>query len=124
LGVGENGHLAFIDPPGCDFADPAMVKVVTLDEACRRQQVADGCFAAFEDVPACAFSLTIPAILRTPHIFGMVPGLRKARAAREAIEGPIAAACPASILRTHPGVELFLDRDSAWLLTAKAPGCR
>ncbi|MEO8027784.1 MAG: glucosamine-6-phosphate deaminase [Bryobacteraceae bacterium] len=117
LGIGENGHLAFIDPPWCNFADPDLVRVVPLDDACRTQQVADGCFSQLEDVPKQALSLTIPAMLRTPHLFVMVPGARKADAVRAALEGPLTTACPASILRTHAGVRLYLDRDSAGRLT-------
>ena len=116
LGIGENGHLAFNDPPVADFADPALVKVVALDEACRRQQVNDGCFAALDAVPRHALTLTIPALLRGGALFCAVPGPRKANAVRDALRGPISTACPASILRTHPHATLYLDADSAALL--------
>ncbi len=113
LGIGENGHLAFNDPPGCDFNDPAMVKVVELDETCRQQQVNDGAFATLEDVPRRALTLTIPAIMACPRLFVIAPGARKQQAVRDAIEGEISEACPASILRRHEDAHLFLDLDSA-----------
>jgi glucosamine-6-phosphate deaminase len=116
LGIGENGHLAFIDPGECDFDDPRDVRIVNLDDACREQQVHDGAFARVEDVPRRALSLTIPFFMRTPHAVVTVPGPAKARAVRDAIEGPISPACPASILRNHPGTAIFLDADSAALL--------
>jgi glucosamine-6-phosphate deaminase len=116
LGIGENGHLAFIDPGECDFDDPRDVRIVNLDHACREQQVHDGAFARVEDVPRQALSLTIPFFMRTPHAVVTVPGPAKARAVRDAIEGPISPACPASILRRHPGAAIFLDADSATLL--------
>lgn len=117
LGIGENGHLAFIDPPFCDFEDPAAVKVVELDEVCRNQQVNDGAFAAIEDVPRRALSLTIPTIMRVPKLFAVVPGPAKRDAIKAAIEGPIETSCPASILRRHADAHLFIDRDSAALLS-------
>lgn len=116
LGIGENGHLAFNDPPVADFHDPLDVKVVELDLPCREQQVHDGAFARITDVPAHALTLTIPAVMRVPELFAMVPGPRKKYAVRDAIEGPISTACPASILRTHAAAHLFLDADSASLL--------
>jgi len=117
LGVGENGHLAFIDPPFCDFDDPAAVKVVELDEACRLQQVHDGAFDALDDVPRRALSLTIPTVMARPKLFAIVPGPAKQAAVNAAVEGPIATTCPASILRRHPDAHLFLDRDSAAMLS-------
>jgi glucosamine-6-phosphate deaminase len=117
LGIGENGHLAFIDPPYCDFEDPASVKVVTLDEICRNQQVHDGAFPTIEEVPRRALSLTIPRILSTPELFAIVPGPAKRGAVLATVSGPISTSCPASILRTHPGARLFLDRGSAGLLS-------
>jgi glucosamine-6-phosphate deaminase len=113
LGVGENGHLAFIDPPECDFADPLDVRVVTLDEACRRQQVNDGGFARLDDVPRTALSLTIPFLMRVPEAVAVVPGPAKRAAIRAALDGPLTPACPASILRRHPRATLFLDEASA-----------
>ena len=118
LGIGENGHLAFNDPPVADFADPAPVKLVALDDACRRQQVHDGCFPALDAVPTHALTLTIPALLSAREISCVVPGGRKAQAVREALLGPIATSCPASILRTHPRVVLHLDEAAAALLPA------
>lgn len=112
-GIGENGHLAFIDPPVCDFHDARDVRVVDLDETCRMQQVHDGAFARIEDVPKRALSLTIPVLMRTPRLILAVPGKAKQRAVRDALEGPVSEACPASILRRHAGATLFLDEDSA-----------
>jgi glucosamine-6-phosphate deaminase len=113
LGVGENGHLAFIDPSRCDFGDPADVRVVELDEACREQQVHDGAFASVDQVPRFALSLTVPFLLRVPRAVAIVPGPAKREAVRAALEGPVTTACPASILRRHRNVTLFLDEDSA-----------
>ena len=116
LGIGENGHLAFIDPGECDFEDSRDVRVVNLDDICRRQQVHDGAFQRVEDVPRRALSLTIPFFLRTPHAIVTVPGAAKRQAVHDALEGPVSPRCPASVLRRHPGATLFLDRDSAALL--------
>ena len=96
LGIGENGHLAFNDPP-CDFQDPAPVRVVKLDEACRVQQVHDGAFATLQDVPTEAYTLTIPVLMAAHKIFVMVPGPTKAAAVAATLEGPITNECPASI---------------------------
>ncbi len=112
-GIGENGHLAFNDPPVADFLDPVLVKVVRLDEACRTQQVHDGCFESLDDVPTHAFTLTIPALLRAPVMAVIVPGPRKADAVHATLHGPIREVCPASALRQHPGAVLYLDRESA-----------
>lgn len=113
LGIGENGHIAFNDPPVADFADPALVKVVTLDDACRRQQVNDGCFPTFDAVPRQAVTLTIPVFLRARRLCVQVPGPRKAAAVAAALTGPIATTCPASVLRRHPAATLFLDTAAA-----------
>jgi glucosamine-6-phosphate deaminase len=115
LGIGENGHLAFNDPPA-DFDSDQLIHVVTLTEACRQQQVGEGHFPALEAVPRQAISLTIPALLRPPHVFAVVPEARKALAVQAALEGAVTPDCPASILRTVPHVKLYLDRDSAALL--------
>ena len=115
LGIGENGHLAFNDPPA-DFTTDRLIHVVALDEACRRQQVGEGHFATLEDVPRQAFSLTIPALLASRHVLAIVPERRKAAAVKAALEGPIAPECPASILRRQPHAQLYLDRESAALL--------
>jgi glucosamine-6-phosphate deaminase len=113
IGIGENGQLALIDPPECDFNDPAPVRVVELDESCRREQVSDGAFATVEEVPRRAISLTIPSIIRCPRLLIVVDGLRKQQAVRNTVEGEITTACPASILRKHPDAHLFLDVEAA-----------
>ena len=113
LGIGENGHLAFIDPPVCDFSDPATVRVVELDEVCRNQQVRDGSFASLGEVPRTALSLTIPFLLGVPAAVAIVPGPSKRGAIQAALDGPVTRACPASILRRHPAATLFLDEESA-----------
>lgn len=112
LGIGENGHLAFNDPP-CDFADPLAVRVVKLDEACRAQQVHDGAFANLPDVPTQAFTLTVPVLMKAHEVFVMVPGKAKAAAVAAALEGPLTNMCPASVLHTHPRAAIFLDAESA-----------
>ena len=117
IGIGENGHIAFNDPPDSRFDDPATVRLVELTETCRVQQVHDGTFPTLEAVPTAALTVSIPAIQRVPHLFVMVPGIRKAEAVKAALEGPISELCPASILRHHPDATLFLDRDSASLLS-------
>lgn len=112
-GIGENGHLAFNDPPVADFLDPVWVKVVRLDQSCRAQQVNDGCFRQIDEVPTHAITLTIPALLSAPVVSVVVPGPRKADAVKAALEGPVDETCPASILRRKPGAMLLLDQDSA-----------
>lgn len=116
-GIGENGHLAFNDPPVADFLDPVQIKVVRLDAACREQQVHDGCFPGIAEVPTHAYTLTIPALLAPKVLSVVVPGPRKAQAVRDALLGPISESCPASVLRTHKGAVLYLDHDSASLLS-------
>jgi glucosamine-6-phosphate deaminase len=113
LGIGENGHLAFIDPPVCDFAEPRDVRVTDLDEPCRMQQVHEGAFATLADVPRTALSLTIPYLMRVPRAVAIVPGPAKRAAIKAALEGPVTCACPASILRRHPDATLYLDEASA-----------
>lgn len=115
-GIGENGHLAFNDPPVADFRDPILIKVVRLDHACRVQQVNDGCFAELGDVPTHAYTLTVPALLSAPVLSVVVPGPRKADAVLATLKGPISGSCPASILRQHGGATLLLDRESARLV--------
>jgi glucosamine-6-phosphate deaminase len=112
-GIGENGHLAFNDPPVADFLDPVLVKVIRLDEACRRQQVHDVGLSSIDEVPTHAYTMTVPALLSAPIVSVVVPGPRKADAVRQALRGPISEACPATALRRHPGAILYLDRDSA-----------
>ena len=116
IGIGENGHLAFNDPPA-DFETDALVHVVTLDLACRQQQVGEGHFPTVDDVPAQALSMTIPAILSAEVISCVVPNRRKAEAVRCALEGPVEPGCPASVLRRHPQCRLYLDSGSASHLT-------
>jgi glucosamine-6-phosphate deaminase len=113
IGIGENGHLAFNDPPVADFNDPILVKTVTLEQACREQQVHDGCFARLEEVPTEALTLTLPAILGAREIVCVVPGPTKTEAVTATLRGPIGTACPASGLRRHPDAALFLDAASA-----------
>jgi glucosamine-6-phosphate deaminase len=116
MGIGENGHLAFIDPPVCRFDETRDVRPVELDEVCRLQQVHDGAFARLEDVPKQALSLTVPFFLRIPRALVFVNGERKSAAVRAALEGPITEQCPASALRRHPAATLFLDPGAASLL--------
>ncbi len=115
LGIGENGHLAFNDPPA-DFTTHKMMHVVTLAESCRQQQANEGHFASPEDVPREALTLTVPALVKPAHVLAVVPEARKAPAVKAALEGPVTPACPASILRTLPHVKLYLDDESASLL--------
>jgi glucosamine-6-phosphate deaminase len=112
LGVGENGHLAFNDPPVADFDDPLDVKVVELDDGCRRQQVGEGHFATVNDVPPRAITVTIPALLRAGRVLAIVPEARKREPVHLALTGPVSSACPASILRTRSNVTLHLDERS------------
>ncbi|MBI1766115.1 MAG: glucosamine-6-phosphate deaminase [Acidobacteria bacterium] len=115
LGIGENGHLAFNDPPVCDFNDPETVKIVELDEACRQQQVNDGCFPTLDAVPRRALTLTIPTLMACAKLFLSVPGPRKQQAVKKTLQGPITTGCPASILRMHKDAHLFLDQEAATL---------
>ncbi len=111
LGIGENGHIAFNDPPVANFTDPETIKPVTLDDACRQQQVNDGCFPTFDDVPQQALTLTIPALLSGKYLYCVVPGKTKSEAVKNVIEGEISTSCPASILRQHPNCILYTDAD-------------
>lgn len=112
LGIGTNGHLAFNDPPA-NLTDPNAVKIVTLDRMCREQQVLDGCFAAFEDVPRQAITLTVPTLLSGHELFCCVPGQHKSVAVQAMLEAPVSGECPATALRTHPRCSVYLDRDSS-----------
>src|SRR5580692_8930265 len=116
LGIGENGHLAFNDPPVADFDDPLDVKVVALAAASRRQQVAEGHFETIADVPTHAMTVTIPALLRAALVLAIVPEARKAEPVRAALRGPIATSCPASALRTVEQATIHLEPESARLL--------
>jgi len=115
-GIGENGHLAFNDPPVADFDDPREVKVVALEPASRRQQVGEGHFATIDDVPTHAITVTIPGLLRAGRVLVIAPESRKAKPVHDALYGPITTACPASILRRTPNATLYLDPESSALL--------
>jgi glucosamine-6-phosphate deaminase len=117
VGIGENGHLAFNDPPA-DFATDAPYLVVQLDDRCRRQQVGEGWFAGIDDVPATAISMSVRQIMKARAIVCVVPDRRKAEAVRASLEGPVDPMVPASILQRHPDATIYLDRDSASLLKA------
>jgi glucosamine-6-phosphate deaminase len=121
IGIGENGHIAFNDPPA-DFAAESPFIVVDLDEACRRQQVGEGWFRTIDEVPRQAVSMSVRQILRARSIVCTVPDARKARAVRDAVEGEIGPMVPASILRTHPDCRMFLDRAAAALLRKGVEG--
>ena len=116
IGIGENGHLAFNDPPA-DFQTDEPFLVVQLDDACRRQQLGEGWFPTFDDVPARAISMSIRQIVRSAAIVCSVPDRRKAEAVRTAVEGPVTPQVPASILQQHAAATIYLDPDSASLLT-------
>ncbi len=116
LGIGENGHLAFNDPGVADLDDPLDVKVVELDDACRRQQVGEGHFPDVAAVPARAITVTVPALLQAARVLAVVPDARKAEPVRAALTGPVTAGCPASALRTAASAVLYLDPASASLL--------
>ncbi|PAV31677.1 glucosamine-6-phosphate deaminase [Virgibacillus profundi] len=112
LGIGENGHIAFNDPPVADFNDPEKIKMVMLDEVSRQQQVNDEVFPHLDDVPTHALTLTIPALMSGSHLYCIVPGLTKREAVRKTLTGLISEIIPASILRRHPDCTLYLDKDS------------
>lgn len=113
LGIGENGHLAFNDPPVADFDDPLDLKVVELDDACRQQQVGEGHFASMDAVPTHALTVTIPALLRAATVLAIVPEARKREPVRRALTGPVDPSCPASILQTQAHATIYLDDESA-----------
>jgi len=115
IGIGENGHIAFNDPPA-DFETEKPYLVVTLDDACRRQQLGEGWFPTFDDVPRHAISMSPRQILKSRHIICTVPEQRKADAVRKALRGPVTPDVPASILQTHPETQLFIDAAAASLL--------
>jgi len=114
-GIGENGHLAFNDPPA-DFDAAEPFRVVELDERCRRQQLGEGWFPTLDDVPRQAVSMTVPQVMKSGLLVLAVPDARKAEAVRGTLEGPVTPMLPASILRRHPACHLFLDPGSAALL--------
>ena len=115
LGIGENGHLAFNDPPA-DFGTDDAYIVVELNEACRLQQVGEGWFQSIDEVPARAITVTIQQMLDAKEIICMVPDARKAEAVQRCLEGPVTPDAPASVLQTHPNVTVYLDPASAALL--------
>jgi glucosamine-6-phosphate deaminase len=116
VGIGENGHLAFNDPPA-DFETEEPYLIVELDQACRTQQVNEGWFNSIPEVPARAISMSVKQILKSREIIAVVPGAQKARAVKACLEGEISPLAPASILRTHPNTTIYLDTESASLLT-------
>ena len=116
MGIGENGHIAFNDPPVADFNDPKIAKPVILDEICRNQQVNDGCFAKIDDVPKTAITLTVPTLFAGNYLFCIVPAKTKANAVKATLTGKIEESCPATILRRHKNAVLYLDNDSSSLL--------
>ena len=118
VGIGENSHLAFNDPPA-DFDTDAPYIVVDLDEKCRLQQKNEGWFATLDDVPKQAISMSIKQIMKSRSIICTVPDLRKARAVKCALEGPVTNLCPASILQQHQSSFVFLDQDAASLLAKR-----
>jgi glucosamine-6-phosphate deaminase len=124
VGFGENGHIAFNDPPVADFNDPVTVKLITLDDACRRQQAGEGHFKDVAAVPLSALTITCSGLFRADAWVCNVPDLRKAEAVRNALEGPISEACPASLVRNHPNTYVFLDPPSASLLSIPAATLR
>ena len=113
MGIGENGHIAFNDPPVADFTDPYLVKKVELDAVCRMQQVHDGCFATLDDVPKYALTLTVPALMSAKCLICTVPAKTKAKAVKAMLEGACGEHCPATALRFHDHAKMFLDADSA-----------
>jgi glucosamine-6-phosphate deaminase len=121
VGFGENGHIAFNDPPVADFNDPKTVKVITLDEACRRQQAGEGNFKDVASVPLHAVTVTCSGLFRANAWVCCVPESRKAEAVRNALQGPISEKCPASLVQRHPNTYVFLDPESASLLSINAP---
>ena len=116
MGIGENGHIAFNDPPVANFKDDRVVKPVKLDEICRQQQVNDGCFKSIDDVPTHAMTLTVPTLVKAPYLFCIVPAPTKANAVYETLNGSIDEHCPASILRLQDNAILYLDDQSSKLI--------
>lgn len=116
MGIGENGHIAFNDPPVANFKDDRVVKPVKLDEICRQQQVNDGCFKSIDEVPTHAMTLTVPTLVKAPYLFCIVPAPTKANAVYETLNGSIDEHCPASILRLQDNAILYLDDQSSKLI--------
>jgi glucosamine-6-phosphate deaminase len=118
VGIGENGHLAFNDPPA-DFDTESPYIIVELDDACRRQQFGEGWFASLDEVPATAISMSIQQIMKSEQIICTVPDKRKARAVKQCFEGAVSPMHPASILRNHPRAFVYLDEDAASQLSQR-----
>lgn len=116
MGIGENTHIAFNDPHVANFNDPQLVKVVELDVPCRQQQVNDGCFASFDEVPQYAITLTVPALIKAAHLYCMVPGKNKAEAIAYTLNAPVSEHYPSTILKTQDGALLFADAESFGLM--------
>ena len=116
MGIGENGHIAFNDPPVADFHDAEIIKPVKLDDVCRMQQVHDGCFPDFDSVPKYALSLTVPTLMKAAARFCVVPCSAKAEAVKNTLTGSVGEWCPATALRVTPNSIMYCDRDSASLL--------
>lgn len=116
VGIGENGHLAFNDPPA-DFQTEEPYIIVNLDEACRRQQVGEGWFKDIDAVPKRAISMSVRQVLRAREIIGVVPDTRKAQAIKACFDGSVSPVAPSSILRTHHNATIYLDKNSAALLS-------
>ncbi|MCH7412094.1 6-phosphogluconolactonase [Belliella sp. R4-6] len=112
LGIGENGHIAFNDPPVADFEDPKVIKIVDLDDACKVQQVNDGCFETIEKVPKTALTLTVPTLMKGKNLFCVVLGENKSEAVKNTLSGPVSTSCPASILTTHPNCQFYFDQEA------------
>ncbi len=118
LGIGENGHLAFNDPAEANFEDPLDIRIVSLDDQCRQQQVNEGWFGSLAEVPRQAITLTIPTLLRVPRLIASVPGERKAHIVSRTLSEEISTRCPATIMRNHPNTTVYLDPASAAELPA------
>ena len=112
MGIGENGHIAFNDPPVADFADPKKIKRVALDDICRMQQVHDGCFASIDEVPTHALTLTVPTLANAPHLVCTVPAPTKRNAVKLTVLGPVTEDVPATVMRGHDDCVKFCDADS------------
>lgn len=113
MGIGENGHIAFNDPPVADFNDKVLMKIVELEERCKAQQVNYAGFKSIDDVPKTAYTLTVPALMSAKYLSIVVSGIRKAEAIKDSLTVHISTKCPATILRTHQAAKLFIDKDSA-----------
>ena len=112
LGIGENGHIAFNDPGVADFNDTELIKKVKLDDVCRMQQVHDGCFPTFDDVPEYALTLTVPEMFSADYLFCVVPAKTKTEAVWCTVNEEISENCPATIMRRHSAAIMYCDKDS------------